>query len=307
MEHKVVIVGSGPAGLTAAIYAARANLSPVVIEGMQPGGQLMITTEVENFPGFPEGIEGPDLMDRMRKQAERFKTSFIFSEVGKVELRPRAHAIWTDSEKLVASAVIISTGASARYLGIEGEDALKGRGVSACATCDGFFFRDRDVFVVGGGDSAMEEANYLAGICRTVTIVHRRPEFRASPIMVERVRSRGNIRLELGQVPLRFEAGPDGTFEAVILRDVETGVVRRAEGHGVFVAVGHSPNTGIFSGQLDLDEAGYIVTRRGTTQTSVEGVFACGDVQDHEYRQAVTAAGTGCMAALQAQRYLESI
>jgi thioredoxin reductase (NADPH) len=307
MDHKVVIVGSGPAGLTAAIYAARANLSPLVIEGMQPGGQLMITTDVENFPGFPEGVQGPALMDLMRKQAERFGTKFVFSEVDRVEFDPGHHRIWVDSQEYRASTVIISTGASARYLGIEGEEELKGRGVSACATCDGFFFRDRDVFVIGGGDTAMEEASYLAGICKSVTVVHRRLEFRASPIMAARVAKTGNIKLELEQVPVRFIGGEDGTFEAVILENVRTSERRTLPGHGVFVAIGHTPNTGVFAGQLELDQAGYIITKPGSTKTSFDGVFACGDVQDRTYRQAVTAAGTGCMAALEAQRYMESL
>jgi thioredoxin reductase (NADPH) len=307
MKHQVVIIGSGPAGLTAAIYAARANLSPIVFEGLQPGGQLMITTDVENFPGFPEGVEGPGLMDLMRKQAARFGTELVSEEVTRTALEPGDHAVWAGGEEHRARSVIISTGATARYLGIPGEEDLKGRGVSACATCDGFFFREKDVFVIGGGDSAMEEASYLAGICRSVTVVHRRLEFRASPYMVERARGRENIRFELNQIPVRLEASEDGTFKAAVLRDVKSGEERAVPGDGFFVAVGHTPNTGIFGGQLELDDAGYIVTEPGSTRTSVEGVFAAGDVQDHVYRQAVTAAGTGCMAALEAQRYLEAL
>jgi thioredoxin reductase (NADPH) len=307
MKHQVIIVGSGPAGLTAAIYASRANLSPVLFEGLQPGGQLMITTDVENFPGFPEGVQGPELMDLMRKQAERFGTQLVSEEITKVRLEPRAHQVWAGEQMHEASSVIISTGATARYLGIPGEEDLKGRGVSACATCDGFFFRQKDVFVVGGGDSAMEEATYLAGICRSVIVVHRRLEFRASPYMVDRARERENIRFELNQIPVRLEARDDGTFRAAVLRDVATGEERRVEADGFFVAVGHSPNTEVFGGQLELDETGYIVTKPGTTATSVEGVFAAGDVQDNVYRQAVTAAGTGCMSALEAQRYLETL
>jgi thioredoxin reductase (NADPH) len=307
MEHHVIIIGSGPAGLTAAVYAARASLAPIVLEGLQPGGQLTITTDVENFPGFPEGVQGPELMDLMRRQAARFDAEIVGEEVSRVALSPRAHRVWAGEREFSAPAVIVSTGASARYLGIPGEEDLKGRGVSACATCDGFFFRNKDVFVVGGGDSAMEEATYLAGICRSVTVIHRRGEFRASPIMVERARSRENIRFELSQIPLGVEAGAEGTFRAVRVRNVDTGRERSLEGDGFFVAVGHTPNTEIVRGQLELDDAGYIVTAPGTTRTSVEGVFAAGDVQDRVYRQAVTAAGTGCMAALEAQRYLESL
>jgi len=307
MNHKVIIIGSGPAGLTAAIYSSRANLSPVLFEGLQPGGQLMITTDVENFPGFPEGVQGPDLMDLMRRQAERFGTDLVSEEVTKVRLTPRAHEVWVGDQKHEAPAVIISTGATARYLGIPGEEDLKGRGVSACATCDGFFFRQKDVFVVGGGDSAMEEASYLAGICKTVTVVHRRLEFRASPYMVDRARERENVRFELEQVPVRLEASEDGTFRAAVLKNVSTGEERAVEADGFFVAVGHTPNTAVFEGQLELDDTGYIVTPPGSTATSVEGVFAAGDVQDRVYRQAVTAAGTGCMSALETQRYLETL
>ncbi len=307
MKHQVIIIGSGPAGLTAAIYAARANLSPVLFEGLQPGGQLMITTDVENFPGFPEGVQGPELMDLMRRQAERFGTELVSEEVTRVRLEPRAHEVWVGEHRREASTVIVSTGATARYLGIPGEEDLKGRGVSACATCDGFFFRQKDVFVVGGGDSAMEEATYLAGICRSVIVVHRRLEFRASPYMVDRARERENIRFELEQIPVRLEASGDGTFRAAVLRNVSTGEERTVEADGFFVAVGHTPNTEVFRGQLELDETGYIVTAPGSTATSVEGVFAAGDVQDRIYRQAVTAAGTGCMSALEAQRYLETL
>jgi len=307
MKHQVIIVGSGPAGLTAAIYASRANLSPILFEGLQPGGQLMITTDVENFPGFPEGVQGPELMDLMRKQAARFGTQLVSEEITKVSLGKGAHRVWAGDQEHEAPAVIVSTGATARYLGIPGEEELKGRGVSACATCDGFFFRQKDVFVVGGGDSAMEEATYLAGICRSVIVVHRRLEFRASPYMVERARERENVRFELEQIPVRLVASEDGLFRAAVLRNVSTGEERAVEADGFFVAVGHTPNTEVFAGQLELDETGYIVTRAGSTATSVEGVFAAGDVQDRVYRQAVTAAGTGCMAALEAQRYLESL
>lgn len=307
MKHQVIIIGSGPAGLTAAIYAARANLSPIVFEGLQPGGQLMITTDVENFPGFPEGVQGPGLMDLVRKQAERFGTRLVTEEVTRVAFAAGEHAVHVGETEVLAPAVVVSTGATARYLGIPGEEDLKGRGVSACATCDGFFFRDREVFVVGGGDSAMEEASYLAGICKTVTVVHRRLEFRASPYMVDRARSRENIRFEMDQIPVRLEAGEDGTFRAVVLRNVKTDEERTLAGDGFFVAVGHTPNTSLFEGQLELDGAGYVVTKPDSTATSVQGVFAAGDVQDRVYRQAVTAAGTGCMAALEAQRYLESL
>jgi len=306
MEHHVVIIGSGPAGLTAAIYAARANLSPLVIEGLQPGGQLTITTDVDNFPGFPEGVPGPELMDLVHRQAERFDTVFVQDEATKVDLSPRHHRVWVGDREIVAPALIISTGASARYLEIPGEEDLKGRGVSACATCDGFFFRDKTVLVVGGGDTAMEEAHYLAGICKKVVVIHRRLEFRASPIMVERARNRGNIDFELNHVPVRLEQR-DEMFGGAVVRHVETGEEKLLEADGFFVAIGHNPNTAIFDGQLDMDDTGYLVTAPGSTRTSVEGVFACGDVQDRVFRQAVTAAGTGCMAAIEAQRYLESL
>jgi thioredoxin reductase (NADPH) len=307
MDHKVVIIGTGPAGLTAAIYAARANLSPIVIEGIAPGGQLMTTTDVENFPGFPEGIKGPELMERTRRQAARFGTIYVQGEVTEVSLSPREHRIQVEGESYTAPSVVISTGASARYLDIEGELELKGRGVSACATCDGFFFKDREVFVVGGGDSAMEDAIYLSGICRKVTVIHRRHEFRASPIMVARARSKDNIVFELGKVPVRFDAGPDGTFQAAVIEDKSSGEVERLMGDGVFVAIGHTPNTAVFQGQVKMDDHGYIITAPDSTATDMEGVFACGDVQDNVYRQAITAAGTGCMAALEAQRYLEAL
>jgi thioredoxin reductase (NADPH) len=303
MTEKVVIIGSGPAGLTAAIYAARAGLEPLMIEGMERGGQLMITTDVENYPGFPDGIMGPDLMEQMRKQAERFGTRMVSSNVTEVDFTQRPFTIRVGSDEYRADTVIISTGASARWLGVPGEEKLRGFGVSACATCDGFFFRGKELVVVGGGDSAMEEALFLTKFATKVTIVHRRNEFRASTIMANRVLEHPKIEVVWDSVV--DEILGDSVVTGVRLTNVGTGEMTDLPTDGVFVAIGHTPNTKVFTDQIDLDDAGYILVKPGTTQTSVEGVFAAGDVADKVYRQAITAAGLGCQAALDAERLLD--
>jgi thioredoxin reductase (NADPH) len=302
-EHSIVIVGGGPAGYTAALYAARANLRPVVIEGYASGGQLMLTTDVENFPGFPEGIQGPELMGQFRGQAERFGATLVTADVSRVDLSSRPFGVWVDDDEYRAEAVIIATGASARWLGLPGEERLRGFGVSSCATCDGFFFRDREMVVVGGGDSAMEEALYLARIGSKVTIVHRRDHFRASRIMSDRALANERIAVRWNAVV--EDVVGDHNVQAVRVRDVVTGETEDIPAAAMFVAIGHIPNTALFEGQVELDRDGYVLT--DGTRTSVEGVFACGDVQDRVYRQAITAAGSGCMAAIDAERWLEGL
>lgn len=300
----LVIVGSGPAGLTAAVYAARANLHPVVVEGLAAGGQLMLTTEVENFPGFPEGIMGPDLMARFREQAERFGAEFVTADADRVDLSSRPFGIFVGATEYRAETLIITTGASARMLGLPNEARLLGHGVSTCATCDGFFFRDQEIAVLGGGDSAIEEALFLTKFASTVTVVHRRDELRASKIMQERAFA--NPKLSFRWNAVVEDVRGDTKLEAVVLRDTVTDERAELSVTGLFVAIGHTPNTALFTGQLELDVNGYIVTPGGSMQTSVAGVFAAGDVQDHEFRQAITAAGTGCMAAIEAERWLEA-
>ena len=306
--HKTLILGSGPAGLTAAIYAARAGLKPVCVEGVVrggvAGGQLMITTDVENYPGFPEGIGGPKLMELFRAQAVRFGTEMISADVERVDFSQRPFRAWTDAQELSASSVIIATGAKARWLDLPSEQALQNHGVSACATCDGYFFRNQDVAVVGGGDTAMEEALYLAGLCKSVTVIHRRTELRASKIMAKRALEHPKIGFAWDSAVAEIKDVDKGTVTGVVLEGVKDGTRRELVVQGLFIAIGHSPNTEIVRGQLELGDNGYIATKPGTTATSVEGVFACGDVQDHVYRQGVTAAGTGCMAAIDAERWL---
>jgi thioredoxin reductase (NADPH) len=311
MTEKVLIIGSGPAGLTAAIYAARANLEPLCIEGLItggiPGGQLMITTEVENYPGFPEGIKGPELMKLFRDQAERFGTRLVTKDVERVDFTSEGpFKVWTDEEEYSAHAVIISTGAKAKWIGLENEEKLQNRGVSACATCDGFFFRNQDVCVVGGGDTAMEEALYLAGLCKSVTVIHRRDELRASKIMQDRALAHPKISFLWNTVVTDVLDVAANTVNGLRLKDVKTGEERVHPTQGLFVAIGHTPNTAIFGDVLDRDELGYLVTKPGTVETNIAGVFASGDVQDHIWRQAVTAAGTGCMAAIAAERWLSA-
>jgi thioredoxin reductase (NADPH) len=298
----LIIVGGGPAGYTAALYAARANLSPLVIEGFNWGGQLMITSDVENYPGYPDGIMGPEMMGEFRRQAERFGTEFLTDDVTKVDFSERPFRLWVGDEEHQARSVIIATGASARWLGLESEERLKGRGVSACATCDGAFFRDKHIFVVGGGDSAFEETLFLTRFGYKVTLVHRRDEFRASQIMVERARA--NEKVEFKTPFVVEEVLGEQSISGLRLRNTENDELEEVEAGALFVAIGHDPNTKLFVEQLDHDENGYLVTRPGTTETNVPGVFAAGDVQDHVYRQAVTAAGSGCMAALDAERFL---
>ncbi len=300
--RELIIVGGGPAGYTAALYAARADLAPLVIEGFQWGGQLMITSDVENYPGYADGVMGPEMMADFRRQAERFGAEFITDDVTKVDLSEQPLRVWVGSDEHRAKAVIVATGASARWLGIESEQQHKGRGVSACATCDAAFFRDKDVYVVGGGDSAFEEALFLTKFASRVHLVHRRDEFRASRIMVDRAEQNDKLDFVLSAVV--EEIVGDVKVEALRLRSTATGATWEVPADGVFVAIGHDPNTSLFVDQLDHDENGYLVTKPGSTETNIPGVFAVGDVQDHIYRQAITAAGSGCMGALDAERFL---
>jgi thioredoxin reductase (NADPH) len=301
--HELVIVGSGPAGLTAAVYAGRANLKPVVIEGIGAGGQLMLTTDVENYPGFPDGILGPELMMKFREQAERFGAEFVTADADRVDLTGGGpFGLWVGEREFRSRSMIITTGASARMLGLPAEHRLLGHGVSTCATCDGFFFREKPIAVVGGGDSALEEAIFLTKFATTVTIIHRRDELRASKIMQDRALA--NPKIEFNWNSTVTDVVGNGSVEAVRLRDTVTGTESDLEVQGLFVAIGHDPNTSLFEGQVDLDANGYIITAPDSTATSVEGVFAAGDVQDHVFRQAITASGSGCMASMEAERWL---
>ena len=307
-HHKVIIIGSGPAGFTAALYTARANLKPVIFEGLQPGGQLTITTEIENYPGFEHGIQGPELMDIMRKQVHRFGAASLYQEVTSVDFSRRPFVIKSYDETFTADAVIVSTGASAKLIGLESEKKFMGYGVSACATCDGFFFRNQKILVVGGGDTAMEEANYLTKFASEVTIIHRREEFRASKIMLDRAKSNPKIKFMMNKVVKEVIGTEDDgkkTMTGVLLEDTKDHSSQIFEAQGLFIAIGHQPNTSLFKGILDMDETGYLILKQGSSYTNVEGVFAAGDVADHKYRQAITAAGSGCMAAIDAERWLE--
>jgi thioredoxin reductase (NADPH) len=303
-HYKVIIIGSGPAGLTAAIYAARANLNPLVLEGSQPGGQLTITTEVDNYPGFAEGITGPQLMDEMRKQAIRFGAVSKFEIVTDVDFSKRPFAVTAEGQNYTAGSIIIATGASARWLGIESEQKFMGFGISACATCDGFFFKEKEIIVVGGGDSVMEEATFLTKFASKVYIVHRREGFRSSKIMLEKARKNKKIEFLLNKVIEEIKG--DKTVNSVVLKDTQSGESNEMKIDGIFMAIGHIPNTKVFGDKIDYDQSGYIKTEPDSTHTNIEGVFACGDVQDKIYRQAVTAAGSGCMAAIDAEKFLEA-
>ena len=302
-HERLVIIGTGPAGYTAALYAARANLRPLVFDGMQPGGQLTITSEVENYPGFEEAIMGPELMERMRKQAERFGTRYVSGEVTRVDFSKRPFSLWQDDTLYTADAVIVATGASAKWLDLPSEKTYQGKGVSACATCDGFFFRGAEIAVVGGGDTAMEEASFLTKFASKVTIVHRREELRASKIMADRAKSNPKITFALGETVDEI-LGDGKAVTGVRLKHATTGATRQLPVKGVFMGIGHEPNTKLFKGQLDMNEVGYLKVKAPSTYTSVPGVFAAGDVADPTYRQAVSAAGTGCMAAIDAERWL---
>jgi thioredoxin reductase (NADPH) len=301
--HELIIIGGGPAGYTAALYAARANLRPIVIEGFAWGGQLMITSDVENYPGYPDGIMGPEMMQDFRRQAERFGAEFVTDDVTKVDFTEHPFRVWVGDKEYTSESVIVATGASARQLGLESERSLQGRGVSYCAVCDAAFFRDKEVVVAGGGDSAMEEAIFLAKFATKVSVVHRRNDFRASQIMVDRARANEKIEFVTPNV-VEEVIGENGQTSGVRIRDLDTDKTRDLPAQGVFVAIGHDPNTKLFLDQLDHDQAGYLVTKPGSTATNIEGVFAAGDVVDHTYRQAVTAAGSGAMAALDSERWL---
>jgi len=308
-HYKVIIIGSGPAGYTAGLYASRANLNPLIFEGMQPGGQLTITTEVENYPGFEHGIQGPQLMDVMRKQVSRFGAEFLFRDVTAVDFSKRPFKVVSYDEEYFADSIIIATGASARLLGIESESKFMGFGVSACATCDGFFFKNQRVLVVGGGDTAMEEANYLTRHASEVILIHRREGFRASKIMLDRVMKNPKIKIMTNKVVkevLGKEEDGKKTMTGVMLKDTTTGAEEELKADGLFIAIGHKPNTEIFKDMLKMDETGYLIVEPGTTRTNIEGVFAAGDVADKHYRQAITTAGTGAMAAIDAERWLEN-
>ena len=309
---RVLIIGSGPAGYSAAVYAARANLNPVLITGVEQGGQLMTTTDVENWPGDPMGVQGPELMQRLLQHAERFNTEIIFDHIHTTHLKEKPIRLEGDSGSYTCDALIISTGASAQYLGLPSEEHFMGKGVSACATCDGFFYRNQEVAVIGGGNTAVEEALYLSNIASKVTVIHRRDKFRAEPILVDRLKAKvaeGKVVIHWNHT-LDSVTGDDSGVTGIVIKSTADGSTQALTLHGVFIAIGHKPNTGIFEGQLDMRN-GYIITRSGlegmATMTNIEGVFAAGDVQDHVYRQAITSAGTGCMAALDAQRYLESL
>ena len=308
MIKDVIIIGTGPAGFTAALYCARANLKPLIFEGKQPGGQLTITTDVENYPGFPDGVLGPDLMDNFRNQAKRFGTEILNLNIDKVDFSEKPFRLWSGDKEFICKSVIISTGASAKLLGLDSEKKLMGYGVSACATCDGFFFKDKKVFVVGGGDSAIEEAMFLTKFASSVTIIHRRDKLRASKIMQEKALNNEKIDFIWNSSVVDMIGEPnDGGLKSVILSNIITNESKEVTCDGLFLGIGHKPNSDIFIGQINLDDNGYIQTNKGSTETSVRGVFAAGDIMDSIYRQAITAAGSGCMAALDAERYLENL
>jgi len=306
-RYKVVIMGSGPAGLTAALYTARADLEPVVFEGLEAGGQLTLTTDVENFPGFPNGILGPELMDSMKKQAERFGAHCLFGEIIKVDFSKRPFNITSNEKEILADTFIISSGATAKMLGLDSERELLGYGVSTCATCDGFFYKDKEIVVIGGGDTAIEEAIFLTKFGTKVTVFHRRDELRASKIMQDRAFANEKIHFVWNTVVEEILGSKETGVNGVRVKNVKTGEIFEINCEGFFVAIGHTPNTKMFEGQLDMDENGYLITKDGTTQTNIPGVFAAGDVQDHQYRQAITAAGTGCMAAMDAEKFLNDV
>ena len=303
--HKTIIIGSGPAGLTAAIYAGRANLKPIVFEGNQPGGQLTITTDVENFPGFPDGVMGPDMMDLFRNQAKKFGAECHFKHVTKVDLTSKPYKVFVGEEMFLSDTVIISTGASARMLGLEEEEQLMGYGISTCATCDGYFFKEKNIVVVGGGDSAMEEASFLTKFAKKVTSIHRRAVFKASKIMLDRVRNNPLIDIIVNKSIESINGNQQDGISNIVLKDTVSGETSTFECEGVFYGIGHTPNTDLFKGMIDLNDNGYIITQSDSSLTNIPGVFACGDVQDDHYRQAITAAGSGCMAAIDADKYLE--
>ena len=305
VNRKVIIIGSGPAGLTAAIYAGRANLNPLVFEGNQPGGQLTITTDVENYPGFPDGVQGPEMMELFRKQAQRFGAETKMKHVSRVDFSERPFKVWVNDDLFFGDSIIVSTGASARTLGLDSEKELMGYGVSTCATCDGYFFKDKKLLIVGGGDSAMEESIFLTKFASEVWIVHRRDQFRASKIMQDRIEKNPKIQVHWNSVVEDIHGTKETGVTNVVLKDATTSELREESCDGVFLAIGHTPNTSLFTDSLEMNENGYILTENGSSATNISGVFACGDVQDHVYRQAITAAGSGCQAAIDAERYLE--